>query len=129
MFRGRIPILAGSAAVVLGVLLLAWVNESSQTLLIAEVLGFVLLVPGLLAVFAGCILFCVKEEARKVLMGGAVLSGVSLVLVPLLKFLLALEFNVHGWTGLLFFFVWVPACVIGPALLLAGIIRIFLHRR
>jgi hypothetical protein len=129
MFRGRIPILAGSAAVVLGVLLLAWVNESSQTLLIAEVLGFVLLVPGLLAVFAGCILFCVKEEARKVLMGGAVLSGVSLVLVPLLKFLLALDFNVHGWTGLLFFFVWVPACVIGPALLLAGIIRIFLHRR
>ena len=113
----------------LGVLLLAWVNESSQTLLIAEVLGFVLLVPGLLAVFAGCILFCVKEEARKVLMGGAVLSGVSLVLVPLLKFLLALDFNVHGWTGLLFFFVWVPACVIGPALLLAGIIRIFLHRR
>jgi hypothetical protein len=129
MFRGRIPILAGSAAVVLGVLLLAWVNESSQTLLIAEVLGFVLLVPGLLAVFAGCILFCVKEEARKVLLGGAVLSGVSLVLVPLLKFLLALDFNVHGWTGLLFFFVWVPACVIGPALLLAGIIRIFLHRR
>jgi len=129
MFRGRIPILAGSAAVLLGVLLLAWVNESSQTLLIAEVLGFVLLVPGLLAVFAGCILFCVKEEARKVLMGGAVLSGVSLVLVPLLKFLLALDFNVHGWTGLLFFFVWVPACVIGPALLLAGIIRIFLHRR
>jgi hypothetical protein len=65
MFRGRIPILAGSAAVVLGVLLLAWVNESSRALLAAEILGFALLVPGLLAVFAGCILFCVKEEPGK----------------------------------------------------------------
>jgi hypothetical protein len=70
-----------------------------------------------------------QRRARKVLLGGAVLSGVSLFLVPLLKFLLNFDFNVHGWTGLLFFFVWAPACVIGPALLLAGIIRIFLHRR
>jgi hypothetical protein len=129
MFRGRIPIFAGSVAVVLGVLLLAWVNESSRALLIAEILGFVLLVPGLLAVFGGCILFCVKEDARKVLLAGAVVSGVSLILVPLLKSLLDFDFNVHGWTGLLFFFLWVPACLIGPAFLLAGIVRILFHRR
>jgi hypothetical protein len=129
MFRGRIPILAGAVAVVLGVLLLAWVNESSQTPLIAELVGFVLLVPGLLAVFAGCILFCLKEEARKVLLVGTAVSAVSFVVVPLLKYLFDFDFNVHGWTGPLFFFLWVPACLIGPAFLLAGIIRILLHRR
>jgi hypothetical protein len=99
MFRGRIPIFAGSAAVVLGVLLLAWVNESSRALPFAEIPGFVLF-PGVLAVFAGSILFCVKEEAGKVLLAGAVVSGVSLVLVPLFDHL-AVE-NVGAPTFLIF---------------------------
>jgi hypothetical protein len=37
--------------------------------------------------------------------------------------------NVHAWTGLVFFFLSVPACVFGPVFLLAGGVRLLLRSR
>ena len=48
MSRAEILISVGSGAVVLGVTLLAWVNDSARPSVIPEVLGLLLLVPGML---------------------------------------------------------------------------------
>jgi hypothetical protein len=88
-----------------------------------------LLVPGMLALVAGSIAFCAKEEARHVLRAGVITSGVALVVVPLLARIMNIDANVHDWTGLVFFFLWLPACVLGPVFLLAGGVRVLLRRR
>jgi hypothetical protein len=129
MSRAKILISAGSSAVVLSITLLAWVNDSARPSVIPEVLGLLLLVPGMLALFAGSIAFCAKEEATQVLRAGVITSGVALVLVPLLARIMNIDANVHDWTGLVFFFLWVPACVLGPVFLLVGAVRLLLRRR
>jgi hypothetical protein len=48
MSRAEILISVGSGAVVLGVTLLAWVNDSARPSVIPKVLGLLLLVPGML---------------------------------------------------------------------------------
>ena len=129
MSRARILISVGSGAVVLSVTLLAWVNDSARPSVIPEVLGLLLLVSGMLGLFAGSIAFCAKEEARQVLRAGVITSGVALVVVPLLARVMNIDANVHDWTGLVFFFLWVPACVLGPVFMLAGGGRLLLRRR
>jgi hypothetical protein len=122
--RWKILILAGSSSMVLGVLLLGWEPSAA-----ADVVGMLLLFPGMLILLAGCIAFCAKQDANQVLLVGAVTSGVSLVVIPVLGSLLHFEANVHGWTGQWFFFAWIPACVLGALFVLVGVLRIFLQRR
>jgi hypothetical protein len=128
MSRTEILILTGSSSILLGVLLLAWVNDSASPLYVAEAAGLLLLVPGILILLAGCLIFCSKGEANKVMLVGAVISGVSLILIPGLSLLLHFEPNVHGWTGLLFF-LWLPSCAMGPLFVLVGVSRFFLQKR
>jgi hypothetical protein len=123
MSRGKILILGGSSALVLGALLLGWEPSAA-----GDVVGLLLLFSGILILFAGCIAFCAKQDAKQVLLAGAITSGVSLIVVPLLTSLLHFQVNVHDWTGLLFFFIWIPACVIGSVFLLVGVIRFLLQR-
>lgn len=112
----------------LGVLLLAWVNDSARPLYIAEATGLLLLVPGILILLAGCLIFCSQGEAKRVMLTGAVISGVSLIVIPGLSLLVHFEPNVHDWTGLLFF-LWLPSCVVGPLFVLVGASRFFLQKR
>lgn len=121
--RWKILILVGSSSVVLGVLLLGWEPSAA-----ADVVGMLLLFPGMLILLAGCIAFCAKQDAKQVLLAGAVTSGVSLVVIPVLSSLLHFEANVHDWTGQWFFFVWIPACLLGVSFVLVGVMRIFLQK-
>jgi hypothetical protein len=129
MSRTRMLILVGSSATVLGVSLLGWVNDSARPLLIAEAAGLLLLFSGMLSLIAGCIAFCAKGDANQVLLVGAITSGVALIVIPVLRSLLHFEENVHDWTGLFFFFIWVPACALGPLFVMVGVSRHFLQRR
>jgi hypothetical protein len=125
----KILILGGGASgILLGVLLLAWVNDSSRPLYVAEAIGLLLLVSGILIFLAGCLIFCSKGEAIEVMLAGLTISGVSLIVIPGLSLLLHFEPNVHGWTGLLFF-LWLPSCAIGPIFVLVGLSRRFLQKR
>jgi hypothetical protein len=124
MSRWKVLILGGSSSMVLGVLLLGWEPSAA-----GDVVGMLLLFPGMLILLAGCIAFCAKQDAKQVLLVGAVTSGISLVVIPVLGSLLHFEANVHSWTGQWFFFVWIPACVLGALFVLVGVIRIFLQRR
>jgi hypothetical protein len=122
--RWKTLILGGSSSMVLGMLLLGWEPSAA-----ADVLGMLLLFPGLLILLAGCIVFCAKQDAKQVLLVGAVTSGVSLVVIPVISSLLHFQANVHSWTGLWFFFAWIPACIFGALFVLLGVIRLFLQRR
>jgi len=124
----KILILGGASGILLGVLLLAWVNDSSRPLYVAEAIGLLLLVSGILIFLAGCLIFCSKGEAIEVMLAGLTISGVSLIVIPGLSLLLHFEPNVHGWTGLLFF-LWLPSCAIGPIFVLVGLSRRFLQKR
>jgi hypothetical protein len=126
--RTKTPILAGSSAILLGVLLLGWVNDSARPLYVAEAAGLLLLVPGILIFLAGCLFFCRNERASKVLLAGAMISGVSLIVIPGLSLLLHFEPNVHDWTGLLFF-LWLPSCALGPLFVLVGLSRHLVQKR
>jgi hypothetical protein len=128
MSRTKILVLAGSSSILLGVLALASVNDSARPLFVVEAAGLLLLVLGILLFLLGCVIFCSKAEANRVMLAGAVISGVSLILIPGLSLLLRFEPNVHGWTGLLFF-LWIPSCAIGPAFVLVGLSRRFLQKR
>lgn len=128
MSRMKILIFAGTTAILLGVLLLAWVNDSSRAHYVAETLGLLLIVSGILVSFAGGIIFCRKGDAGAVLFSGLAISGVSLIVIPGLSVLFHFEPNVHSWTGLLFF-LWLPSCAVGPILVLVGAGRRFLQNR
>ncbi|HYM78591.1 MAG TPA: hypothetical protein VE377_21650 [Candidatus Dormibacteraeota bacterium] len=128
MSRTKILILTGSGAITLGVLLLGWVNDSARPLYVAAAAGLLLLVPGILIVLAGCLMFCCKEEPNKVMLAGLMISGVSLIVIPGSSLLLHFEPNVHDWTGLLFF-MWLPSCAVGPVFVLVGLSRRFLQNR
>ena len=88
----KILILGGGASgILLGVLLLAWVNDSSRPLYVAEAIGLLLLVSGILIFLAGCLIFCSKGEAIEVMLAGLTISGVSLIVIPGLSLLLHFE--------------------------------------
>jgi hypothetical protein len=130
--RAKTLILAGSGAIAVSVFLLGWVNDSAGPFLIAiiaEAAGLLLLLAGILILIAGCFTFCSKAIARQVLLIGAIISGISLVVIPILRSLSHFEVNVHDWTGLLFFFIWIPACVLGPIFMLVGASRLLLRKR
>jgi hypothetical protein len=78
---------------VFGVLLLGWDPSAA-----GDVVGMLLLFPGMLILLAGCIAFCAKQDARQVLLVGAVTSGVPL---PPLRssFLLAIRIAVSPQTS------------------------------
>jgi hypothetical protein len=128
MSRTKVLILAGASAILLGVLLLGRVNDSSRPLYVAEAIGFLLLVSGIPIFLAGCLKFCSKGEAIEVMLVGLTISGVSLIVIPGLSLLLHFEPNVHDWTGLLFF-LWLPSCAIGPIFVLVGLSRRLLQKR
>jgi hypothetical protein len=130
--RAKTLILVGSSAIALGVFLLGWVNDSAGPLritFIAEAVALLFLVAGVVILITGCITFCGRANANQVLLVGAIISGISLVVIPILSSLSHFEANVHDWTGLLFFFIWVPACVLGPIFVLVGVSRLFLQKR
>jgi hypothetical protein len=117
----------GSGALTLGIPLFMWVDLAANAplagLIFVEGLASLFLIMGLLALSAGGIGFALKANSKQVLFVGALVGGIALVGVPVLSALLHFEANVHGWTGLLFFFIWIPACVIGSLCLLSGSIR------
>ena len=122
----------GSSAIALGAFLLGWVNDSAGPLriaFIAEAVGLLFLLTGVLILIAGCITFCARASANQVLLLGSIISGISLVVIPILSSPSHFEANVHDWTGLLFFFIWVPACVLGSIFVLVGVSRLFLQKR
>jgi hypothetical protein len=130
--RAKTLILVGSSAIALGVFLLGWVNDSAGPLritLIAEAGGLLCLGAGSVILTIGCIAFCSRANANQVLLVGAIISGISLVVIPILSSLSHFEANVHDWTGGLFFFIWVPACVLGPIFMLVGVTRLFRQKR
>jgi hypothetical protein len=112
---------------------LAWlVNDSAGPLRIAftaEAVGLLFLLAGVLILITGCITFCARANANQVLLVGSIISGISLVVIPILSSLSHFEAKVHDWTGLLFFFIWVPACVLGSIFVLVGVSRLFLKKR
>lgn len=127
--RGLLLIRIGGYAITLGVLL-GWAAEQrlgSPSVEVAEVLELLLLASGTLVLLAGGVVWCIKEQAKRLLLTGAVASAVFLLLIPGLASLAHFEPNVHSWTGLLFF-LWALSCLVGPAILLVGLVR-FLFRQ
>jgi hypothetical protein len=90
---------SGASAILQGVLLLAWVNDSSRAPDVAELIGLLLLVSGIPTFLAGCAVFCSKGETNEVILAGLAISGLSLIVIPGLSSLLHFEPNVHGWQG------------------------------
>jgi hypothetical protein len=130
--RAKNLILAGSGALVLGIPLFIWVDFAANTpvtgLIFDDAVASLLLISGLLALLAGGIGFSLKADFKQVLFAGALVGGIALVAVPALSALLHFEANAHGWTGFLFFFIWIPACVIGSLFVLTGAMRFLLGR-
>ncbi len=128
--RGLLLIRCGGYAITLGVLL-GWTADQrlgSPLAEVAETLGLFLLASGTLALLAGCVVLCIKEQAKRLLFTGAVASGIFLLLIPGLASLAHFDANVHDWTGLLFF-LWVLSCLVGPAILLVGLARFLFRQR
>jgi hypothetical protein len=122
--RGKLFIRFGSYSIAFGVLC-AWASDRRLSSPLSEIfvaLMFILVVLGILALSAGCVVFCVKETGRQLLRTGAIFSGVALIVIPAATSLTHFEPNVHEWTGILFF-LWLLFCFLALAILLVGFLR------
>lgn len=90
-----------------------------------EILELFFVASGTFVVLIGCMVFCVKGQARRLVLAGSVASAACLLLIPALASLAHFDPNVHDWTGLLFF-LWLLSCLVGPAILIVGVIRFLL---
>jgi hypothetical protein len=85
-----------------------------------------LLGSGTLVVLVGCVVLCVKEHPKQLMLAGSITTGGSLLVIPALATIAHFEPNVHDWTGFLFF-IWLLTCVISPVVLLVGFLRYLLQ--
>ena len=126
--RGFLLIRWGAYAISLGGLL-GWAADRPLGSAMAEVAETLELLPlglGTLAVLAGCLVLCFKEEAKRLLLVGAAASAVFLLVIPGLASLTQFGPNIHDWTGM-FFFLWLLSCLVAPAILLVGLVRFLLQ--
>lgn len=126
--RGLLLIRWGAYAIAFGVLL-GWAGE--QRLgppldEVAEVSQLLFLALGTLALLSGCLVLCIKEQAKRLLLVGAAASAVFLLGIPRLVSLTQFGPNLHDWTGM-FFFLWLLSCLVAPAIMLVGLVRLLVQ--
>lgn len=122
--RGFLLIRRGAYAITLGGLV-GWAADrplGSPMAEVAETLELLLLGLGTLAVLAGCFVLCIKEQAKRLLLVGAVASAAFLLVIPGLASLTQIGPSIHDWTAM-FFFLWLLFCLVAPAILLVGFVR------
>ena len=82
--RGFLLIRWGTYAITLGVLL-GWADEQrlgSPLAEVVEILQIFFLASGALVLLAGCLVLCLKEQAKRLLLVGAAASAVVLLATP-----------------------------------------------
>ncbi|HMD32800.1 MAG TPA: hypothetical protein VKG84_12880 [Candidatus Acidoferrales bacterium] len=121
--RGKKLLLAGAIAGAGGVLLSLGDRLPRPYVDACDALFPVLLILGAGLFLAGCIVCCFVLPPKRVMGIGLATSGVCFVAIPATAALLHFDPNVHGATSVLWF-VWVFFCLVCPAIISAGVIRI-----